>query len=125
MLRSISLAVVVAFPLVLTPTRTLLAQQPDCKNPQGTPEVQFCAQQAADAADRQLNQVYQRLIRQLSAAERSRLVAAQRSWIQYRDDACESEGGGPDSGTGQFARFSDCVARLTRQRTTELQRYPR
>ena len=66
-----------------------VAQQPNCKNPQTTLDMNVCSSQEFQAADRKLNQVYQQLQAKISSRQKQRLTAAQRTWIAFRDQNCE------------------------------------
>jgi uncharacterized protein YecT (DUF1311 family) len=72
-----------------------------CVNTVVTVDLANCLTKARDAADAQLNAAYGSLRGRLDAAERQRLVATQRLWIQYRDSNCTAErdlyGGGTAS----------------------------
>lgn len=100
----------------------LVAQTPaiNCQDPQGTPEFNYCAQENYSAVDAKLNEVYQDLKGQLSAASQDKLTDAELAWIAYRDAHCAFEVRGAIGGTGYPAYLSDCLARLTEQRTEEL-----
>lgn len=100
----------------------LVAQAPaiNCQDPQGTPEFNYCAQENYSAVDAKLNEVYQDLKGQLSAASQDKLTDAELAWIAYRDAHCAFEVRGSMGGTGYPAYLSDCLAHLTEQRTDEL-----
>jgi uncharacterized protein YecT (DUF1311 family) len=69
-------------------------------------------------SDRKLNQQYQNLKRELDDARKRQLERAEQAWINYRDTACAFEA----SGGGNAAR-TNCLIRLTEQRTQRLQEY--
>jgi uncharacterized protein YecT (DUF1311 family) len=98
----------------------LMAQDIDCQNPNGTPEINYCAQLAYEAADAELNQVYQELNSKLSATEQDKLVATEQSWIQFRDANCEFAVRSSVGGTGYEAYLNNCLEKVTRNRTEEL-----
>ena len=100
-----------------------VAQQPNCNNPQTQGEMNACAGIAYRNADRRLNQVYQQLIPKLSAARRQRLVTAQQAWIRYRDASCNFERSEVEGGSMAPMVQASCLARLTEQRTKDLQQY--
>lgn len=86
------------------------------------------ARRELEAADRHLNRVYRRLLRQLPADEpdhhpRRALVEAQRAWIRFRDAECalagETEGG---IRMWKSAQDIACQARMTRERVERLER---
>ncbi|MBD2034805.1 DUF1311 domain-containing protein [Leptolyngbya sp. FACHB-321] len=69
-------------------------------------------------ADRQLNQLYQKLRQGLEPDRKRKLATAQFAWIAFRDSACGFEA----SGGGNAAR-NQCLTRLTNQRNQQLQTY--
>jgi uncharacterized protein YecT (DUF1311 family) len=48
------------------------------------------------------------------------LVAAQKSWVNFRDNECELEGLGPQGGTARPMVIAQCLERLTLDRTKQL-----
>jgi uncharacterized protein YecT (DUF1311 family) len=55
------------------------------RNEHGVFEDGACAAQAFANADRQLNEVYQRLLPQLDVEAQTKLRVSQRAWLAYRD----------------------------------------
>jgi uncharacterized protein YecT (DUF1311 family) len=68
-------------------------------------------------ADRKLNQVYQKLRSQVSAARRTKLESAELAWIKFRDGNCRFES------TQARAGENLCLTRLSEQRTGELENF--
>ncbi len=98
----------------------LHSQAIDCKKASATAELNVCAQQDASAADRKLNQTYQRLTARLKGSKKlEQLITAQLAWIKYRDTACAFERW--DGGTGATYSYLYCIARVTQNRTKDLQ----
>lgn len=106
------------------------AQEANCNNPQSQLEIGFCTYQDYLAADKVLNEQYQRAIafakqmdlvlpEYLWGAEDA-LRQAQRAWIPFRDAACIAEGFIARGGTMESQVVSSCLAFLTRQRTQTL-----
>lgn len=81
-----------------------------------------CARVAYEQADRRLNQVYQQLVSKLNSDERQELTNAQLAWIQFRDKNCSFEVYPSRSGTGYLGYLNSCLERMTKERTTELQK---
>ena len=100
-----------------------VAQQPNCNNPQTQSEMNVCAGIAYRNADRRLNQVYQQLLPKLPASRRQQLVTAQQACIRYRDASCNFERSEVEGGTMAPMIQASCLARLTEQRTKDLQQY--
>ncbi|MEG4856027.1 lysozyme inhibitor LprI family protein [Microcoleus sp. K1-B6] len=103
--------------------RSVIAQQINCDRPQGDVQVRACIRLNYEASDRQLNEVYKQLISQLSGEERSLLSEAQLGWIQLRDKTCEFEVYKSRGGTGYGGFLNECLDRMTKQRTAELEQY--
>jgi uncharacterized protein YecT (DUF1311 family) len=127
------LAIVVAIALLLTTipwqhsfaqdTPQYLAQQLNCNNPQTTLQMNQCASQQAQAADKKLNQVYQQLKPKLSRQQQQRLTTAQQAWIKFRDETCAYERGQFEGGTLASPTYGNCIARVTKQRISDLEQY--
>lgn len=100
-----------------------IAQQLNCDNPGSNVEYKECARLAYEEADSRLNQVYQQLQSKLSSAERKQLTDAELAWIQFRDKNCSFEVYRFRGGTGYGGFLSECLERMTRQRTADLERY--
>ena len=100
-----------------------VAQQPNCNNPQTQSEMNICAGIAYRNADRRLNQFYQQLLPKLSAGRRQQLVTAQQAWLRYRDASCNFERSEVEGGSMASMIQARCLARLTEQRTKDLQQY--
>lgn len=75
-----------------------------------------CAYQRWQKADRELNALYGKLMKQSDA---DKLQAAQRAWLQYRDLECAYEGADAEGGSLQPQEIADCKNRLTRQRVAD------
>lgn len=76
----------------------------------------------AKAADDALNTRYQSMMASLSSGSRLRLREAQRAWIRFRDLECRLETGKAQGGSAYPMVQSGCLARLTRERTLQLDR---
>lgn len=106
------------------------SQSLNCVEPQTQNEMNGCAKRDYEAADGDLNLAW-KLARQhakdqdayLEASQvpsAQMLLDAQRSWITYRDQACEAESTLARGGSIQPLIFYTCLERLTRQRTEDL-----
>ncbi|MEG3921430.1 lysozyme inhibitor LprI family protein [Microcoleus sp. T3_A4] len=100
-----------------------IAQQINCDRPQGDAQVRTCIRLRYEASDQRLNEVYKQLISQLSGEERSLLSEAQLGWIKLRDNTCEFEVYKSRGGTGYRGFLNECLDRMTKQRTAELENY--
>ena len=98
-----------------------VAQQPNCKNPQTTLDMNVCSSQEFQAADRRLNQVYQQLQAKISSTQKQRLTAAQRTWIAFRDQNCDYAKGQFEGGSVAASTYGYCRARVTQERIKDLE----
>ena len=98
-----------------------VAQQPNCKSPQTTGDMNFCSTQEFQAADRKLNQVYQQLQAKISSRQKQRLTAAQRTWIAFRDQNCDYAKGQFEGGSVVASTYGYCRARVTQERIKDLE----
>jgi uncharacterized protein YecT (DUF1311 family) len=118
------------FLLTLVPSALLAQGRPNCQNPQTQLDMNICAGLDYKAADVGLNRAYKAAIAvmkdmdanlppELKGGERA-LRAAQRSWIPYRDKACEAHGFMARGGSMKSMLVGTCLADLTRRRAKEL-----
>lgn len=107
------------------------AQDLDCTNPSSQVEMTGCAALSYEAADAELNRAWKTAMTMAKRLDEgyvpegqptSALILrdAQRSWIVYRDKACEAESLLARGGTMQNQLFYICLDRQTRQRTEDL-----
>ena len=104
-------------------TSSQLAQQPNCKSPQTTLDMNMCSSQEFQAADKKLNQVYQQLQPKLNSKQKQRLIVAQRSWLKFRDETCDYESGHFEGGSVAPSIYGYCRARVTKERVKDLECY--
>lgn len=97
----------------------------NCKNPRTQTEMNACAAQKAQTSDRRLNEVYRQVRNKYSENPRqeTQLVDAQRAWIRFRDRECTFSRNRYEGGSIAPMVYSNCLDRLTQQRTTELEQY--
>jgi uncharacterized protein YecT (DUF1311 family) len=100
-----------------------VAQQPNCKSPQTTRDMNVCSTQEFQAADRKLNQVYQQLQATIRSRQKQRLTAAQATWITFRDQNCDYAKGQFEGGTLAASTYSYCRTRVTQERIKDLEGY--
>jgi uncharacterized protein YecT (DUF1311 family) len=91
-----------------------------CNQPSSTADEFECFAKAAEAADKNLNEVYARVRKVLTPEERNDLLEAQRAWLKYRDLACAAEYRLYGGGTGGPVTQKACLAALTRERIATL-----
>jgi uncharacterized protein YecT (DUF1311 family) len=85
------------------------------------PALVDCAVQESERQDRALNLAYQALMAKYEPGRKTKLVAAERAWIAFRDVECEMESASQDRAVSRVAK-GRCVMRTTYNRLQTLQR---
>ncbi len=109
------------------------AQEPDCTDPVTQSDMNICADRDYQDADAELNAAWKEARASadqmdaeydddLKGAAKA-LIAAQRSWIAYRDGKCELAGFDARGGSMEPMLVSGCLAEETRRRTRELKAF--
>ncbi len=106
-------------PAVTAKTQKQRQIQP-CEERGSQAEASGCARREYEAADAELNAVYNRLAGILDAEEKALLKASELAWIKYRDSSCAFESSQYKGGTIRPMIESFCLTRVTRARTAEL-----
>lgn len=98
----------------------------DCNKAMTQNDMNICAAQSYQAADKVLNTNYKRLMTKLkdNAPARDKLRTAQRAWLTFRDTQCDFEGYGVEGGSMQPLIVASCKAQLTKQRAKQLEDTP-
>ncbi|MEH2318487.1 lysozyme inhibitor LprI family protein [Nostoc sp.] len=68
-----------------------LVQKLNCNNSQTQIAINECTKLSYQNADQKLNRVYQQLLSTLKSSSKQKLIAAQVTWIKFRDSNCEFE----------------------------------
>ena len=84
-------------------------------------EMNKCAHKAYKKSDRRMNSVYRRAVRAQKGDHLRALRKAQRSWVAFRDNACNSYSNLGDGGSIRPLLYSTCLSQLTDERTKMLQ----
>lgn len=108
----------------------------DCANAQTQAELNSCAYQDFEKADKELNRVYRKALKKQEEVDREvadmgpnyvgavkALKKAQRAWIDYRDGHCEGVGFEARGGSMEPMLVSGCMAQLTLERTKQLREF--
>lgn len=104
-------------------SQTVIGQN-NCKNSQTQAEINTCAKSSAEVVDKKLNQLYQELIAQIEDLQQEKLLRdAQLAWIKFRDASCEFERSCFEGGSIAPSVYFNCIERVTKQRTEELEGY--
>jgi len=121
-------SILVAF-IMFVPITSLAGDEIKC-NEEGTQiELNACARDAFEKADKELNRTYQALIKKEAENQLfvSKLKLAQKAWIVFRDAdlearfACAENDIGLCWGSQYPTLYYDRKAKLTRERTKHLQ----
>jgi uncharacterized protein YecT (DUF1311 family) len=122
--------------LLLTGATYAMAQEDppvDCANAVTQADMNQCAYQDYEKADKELNAVWKQALKSQEEVDKGAaemgpdyvgavkaLKKAQRAWIDYRDGQCEGEGYAAVGGSMQPMLVSGCQATMTTARTKEL-----
>ncbi len=71
-------------------------------------------------ADKQLNLVYNKLVKKTDAKSKAALLEAEKAWIKYRDLHCKYTCMQYEGGSIYPLMYNTCLTEITKQRTTEL-----
>jgi len=107
--------------LILFPNLVLAALNIDCRAPGSPPEEQYCADQRAQSAEWELEQVQASVIARLGF-DPERIESfrkAQQAWLLFRNAECTFRTFGFE-GSSLGTQISDCRAELTVERTLTL-----
>jgi uncharacterized protein YecT (DUF1311 family) len=108
---------------IRTPAEQVIAQNIQCNPAGNTVEMKQCAAEQYQAADKELNRVYQQVRSQLDEERQQRLKEAQLAWIDFRDKTCNFEASSALGGTLEGLLYTDCLTEQTEKRTAELEGY--
>jgi uncharacterized protein YecT (DUF1311 family) len=98
---------------------------PSCDQATSQSALNECAGQAYKKSDAELNDVYKIVIVRLKddGNVSRRLVAAQRSWVLFRDAECAFQSAGTEGGSAHLMAVNMCLDDQTRARTKTLRDY--
>jgi uncharacterized protein YecT (DUF1311 family) len=110
---------------------TWAAEDP-CSAAKTTVEINACAKEAFDRADRELNATYQRVLAVFDEPDglgrpqdqtKKSLIKAQRHWVQFREANCFSVWLIHAEGTVRVSQRLACMEELARQREQQLRKW--
>ncbi|MBC8122258.1 MAG: DUF1311 domain-containing protein [Gemmatimonadaceae bacterium] len=111
--------------IVTCELRPALAQVQDnkqeCDAATTQAQINFCAGQAADKVDRELNQAYQQISLNIANEQKYLLTESQQAWIKFRDAHCAFERSYYTGGTLSTTVYLTCLEKLTRQRLQQVE----
>jgi uncharacterized protein YecT (DUF1311 family) len=109
--------------LAISASSQAIAPKIDCAKANSTVEMKYCSQLSYQAADKQLNLVYRKVLGTTQGEPRQLLITGQQAWIKFRDNSCDFEVYQSRGGTGYEIFRNGCLEKLTKQRTQNLQDY--
>lgn len=86
-------------------------------------QINDCTQKDFEAASAVYSALYRQLSQSVGNKQRQLLREVQTEWMQFRSKACEFEKNALAGGSAAPMVFWQCQARMTRERTAELQRH--
>jgi len=93
----------------------------DCAKAMDQSSMNICADRDYRATDKKLNAAYAKLMAvQDGDLAKTRLRAAQRAWIGFRDAECAFETWENEGGTLHPQVYAGCLKQMTEERTKEL-----
>jgi uncharacterized protein YecT (DUF1311 family) len=100
------------------------ASAEDCPD-QSQNGLNRCAEDAYKKADEALNAAYKQAMQRLKDDQDTAklLIAAQKSWIAFRDAECTFANAANAGGSIYPMVYAGCLSRLTKARTAALERY--
>lgn len=106
--------------IVLSIFPIALASAADCNNVQTQFDMNQCALADYQKADKELNSIYQLVLKQTSGEKKHLLQYAQSKWINYRDADCTFQTFKFKDGSVNSMNAMVCLQAKTEQRTKEL-----
>lgn len=102
-------------------TYVVAAERINCREPQSTPEINYCSQMAFEKADKTLNEQYRKTMSGLSGAKKAQLRKEQRAWLHQLVPTCMEATKSEKEGTIWPSEFSACLKDKTEERTRKIQ----
>ncbi len=101
------------------------AQPLKCDNATTQTDMNLCADQDYRKSDKDLNDAYRSVVERLKddSIKTTKLQAAQKAWLFFRDAECAFSSGGTSGGSVYPMVLSLCLDKLTQARTKELRAY--
>jgi uncharacterized protein YecT (DUF1311 family) len=93
---------------------------PNCKDPQTTRDMIECGERTYKEASKKLGSMNKQLQEKLNPTQKKRLIASHQDWLKHRDTFCAFEAGMYEGGTLEPVTRFNCYARMTNERTQEL-----
>ncbi|OPH11436.1 lysozyme inhibitor LprI family protein [Cylindrospermopsis raciborskii] len=101
-----------------------IAQFSDCQKAVTQAQLNQCAAINAKTADQKLNDAYNKVLAIYKGKRQAKLlIAAEEAWIKYRDASCAFSRSRVEGGSIMPMVYLNCLERLTKERTQELEIY--
>jgi uncharacterized protein YecT (DUF1311 family) len=120
-------------PVLFTLVAPAAAQEVDCSQAMAQQELNICAEQDWQEADKELNATYGEVMAEAKAMDRdlpdylrgaeTALREAQRAWVAFRDANCAVAGFPMRGGSAEPLLVYGCLRQMTLDRTDELRRF--
>ena len=88
----------------------------DCANASTQTEMNTCAVNQYQAANKELNETYQNALKRAAPTQQALLKKAQTAWIAMRDADCALISSGTEGGSAQTMIANQCLADKTAER---------
>ena len=92
----------------------------DCSTAKTQMEINRCAQNEFETADKELNEVYKKLSVKLDGDNKLILIQSQRKWVDFRDEYCKVYSSVYKGGSIASSAVFNCKTETTRARIKEL-----
>lgn len=99
------------------------ANDVNCDDAVSTYDMKICESQRYEIQDKRLNDQYAKLMKKNDKQGQSKLKAAQRAWIAYRDAECDYAADSMRGGTLEGLIGLSCMTEKTKTRADELKDY--
>lgn len=112
------------FLALMCPMAALAGDDQEC-NYEGTQQqMNACAARDFAVADRELNEIYGKVMNTVGASDRKQILSAQRAWLKQRDPDCRREANDEAEGGSMWPLVYDgCRTELTRTRSQALRKW--
>ena len=107
---------------VLMAAPALAGDNADCGKAVTQFDMNQCADKDFQAADKTLNEVYKKVVA-AQEGDSTKLKAAQRAWITFRDAECSFEIADNEGGTIYPMMYSMCLTKVTKARIAQFNAY--
>jgi uncharacterized protein YecT (DUF1311 family) len=119
-IKSYAVAFTVVLGAALASSNALARERLAC-NPDGSgPEINACAIERLNSADKSLNSALASLIKRATPEDRSKLQSQNSRWLESRDAECKALLKEDEGHSIWPSEFNDCLSDLTLKRVKEL-----